>query len=411
MEKDISKLSIEAKKILKEFIDNRDLSEVSAELGKQLNERKPYPNIVEQIVKYNILGIGDDDRKKLIGAKVDQGELGNIEEEKDEDDIGHRIESFKDVKTYDIIPIFSNYKWTGGIHPDQRRMVWTSDQISERRKGVYDEILNDIEFIEYNDNLKFFLKRDLKTQRFFRLLLRAYDKWFFNNELVQRLYKDHIKVQINVATGFEGRDRDTAAVCTSGTCYSKIVFNMNLFDSVYFSDKDEEELDEPVPLGVKVSKEEEVNGLTCHSKLECMLIVFEHELVHVFVENYGDAYVKKYDQKYKIRDHDEMFEEVSKSLFGHTKMTHRYAWIKKKSEGSKKKSESDKKMPRRKIGQRVIVLDDEFGKEKGRGRIIFVGGTTRRYLATRIIGRRKVVVEYDDKTTETVPYERLDFNI
>ncbi len=58
---------------------------------------------------------------------------------------------------------------------------------------------------------------------------------------------------------------------------------------------------------------EEVSGMVCRDRMDCIQILFEHEMIHLFID--------AFQRKLKVV-HGAPFIELAKSLFGHTLFTH-----------------------------------------------------------------------------------------
>jgi len=64
---------------------------------------------------------------------------------------------------------------------------------------------------------------------------------------------------------------------------------------------------------LQTDKPEACNGVVCHTHLDILLNVFEHELVHLIVQN---------NCKNRRKHHGEWFQAVARQLFGHTQFRH-----------------------------------------------------------------------------------------
>lgn len=67
------------------------------------------------------------------------------------------------------------------------------------------------------------------------------------------------------------------------------------------------------PQGINLETCEEVNGILCFDKIDVLQIVLEHELIHLFIAVFL--------RKHKVA-HGPQFQELCKSIFGHTLYTH-----------------------------------------------------------------------------------------
>ncbi len=59
------------------------------------------------------------------------------------------------------------------------------------------------------------------------------------------------------------------------------------------------------------------NGIVCNDRLDCFLLTFEHELVHLIIYIFF-----KYIRTGRSSDHDELFARIVKNLFGQTDIYH-----------------------------------------------------------------------------------------
>lgn len=64
------------------------------------------------------------------------------------------------------------------------------------------------------------------------------------------------------------------------------------------------------------------NGLKCHSRLECFLNVFSHELCHLIIQRFCYDQVRKLN---KEKSHGKTFRAIVRHLFGHTEFLHNLA--------------------------------------------------------------------------------------
>ena len=59
----------------------------------------------------------------------------------------------------------------------------------------------------------------------------------------------------------------------------------------------------------------EINGITCYNKLECFILLIEHEFIHFII-----SYCNKSD--WKNGEHSKKFKLLMNNIFGHTSCTH-----------------------------------------------------------------------------------------
>ena len=126
-------------------------------------------------------------------------------------------------------------------------------------------------------------------------ILNIVDKVYFNN-ILKKYFNDK---KITLTLSFNDKYTRTAGLCTKKGCNYRIQIATDIFDK-------------PFKQGMKSQK---INGLKCYNKLECILHVFIHELVHLII------FVFCMDQNVP-GGHGVSFKQITQSLFGHTDFRH-----------------------------------------------------------------------------------------
>ena len=107
--------------------------------------------------------------------------------------------------------------------------------------------------------------------------------------------------KITVRTSLNRRFTSLAGRCTKRGC----TYDLEIATNIHIN---------PFKGGMKMQI---VNGLTCYNPLKCMLQVFVHELVHLII------FVFCADQDVP-GGHGKVFQEITRSLFGHTSYRHNF---------------------------------------------------------------------------------------
>jgi ribosomal protein L35AE/L33A len=129
-------------------------------------------------------------------------------------------------------------------------------------------------------------------------LLKLYDDLFFKKQLSEMITKDKIQLSL----GYSDKLTKTGGYCDREGC----VYNIKL--------------SQPIIMGTfrRGEKSHTSNGLQCHDRLECLMNVFEHELIH-FIIGITHGHIKG-DPIYKA--HGLYFQQLMKAFFGHTEFKH-----------------------------------------------------------------------------------------
>ncbi len=170
----------------------------------------------------------------------------------------------------------------------------TLANIQRKRMQIYNELVKKLGTDELNvENF---------NEEFLEKIFTLYDKYFFQNALRLKVETDKWEC------GFFPNSKFSSV---GGLCTTKI--NYQGLKELYI------EISSQVILQTFLSGNNndiyyEANGLKCFNRIECTLLIFEHELVHFIISLFCRNWQKS--------DHSEPFGTISYNLFGHTKKTH-----------------------------------------------------------------------------------------
>lgn len=129
-----------------------------------------------------------------------------------------------------------------------------------------------------------------------------YDKYFFSNRIQKQLE------QTNSTLNFVfSQHTKTGGSCSKRGSDYVIKIPIVLFQNLFRNGE----------------KNLLVNGISCTTKLECLQIVFEHELIHLFMFLYYDDHKSSYGQsRDTFTSHGELFRSITYMYFSHTDYKH-----------------------------------------------------------------------------------------
>ena len=146
---------------------------------------------------------------------------------------------------------------------------------------------------------EFSIKRNFKTiPNILDKLFKLYDNKFFDGQLAKIMKKKAAKLNL------EYNSRMTK---TGGCCKKEgNVYTLNISSSII--------------LGTFLNNESSYssNGLLCYNRLDCLMNVFEHELIH-FVVFLTHGHIHKHPI---YKSHGLYFMQLAKAYFGHTEYLH-----------------------------------------------------------------------------------------
>jgi len=143
------------------------------------------------------------------------------------------------------------------------------------------------------------------TPDLLQALYEAYDYMFFGRTLSEALKKR--KHTLNFAVG-PGMTK-TAGFCKYKSRECEIII----------------ELSGPIVRGLfgKGEKTHVMGGLSCGDRLECIQLIFEHELVHALINAFcNEVMLAKPGEKKRPVKHPKLFKDIALHLFGHTEFSH-----------------------------------------------------------------------------------------
>ena len=129
-----------------------------------------------------------------------------------------------------------------------------------------------------------------------------YDRYFFAGKIQKRLRLTKSKLDYVIS-----KHTKTGGSCSKKGDEYTIKIPINLFRNLF----------------QKGEKTLKVNGLLCTTHLECLQIVLEHELIHLFMFlYYHDSKPSQSQSTDTFSPHGEMFRSITYMYFGHTDHKH-----------------------------------------------------------------------------------------
>ena len=234
--------------------------------------------------------------------------------EKDKTDITD-INNYLGNKGYDLCKELSETKFS-------------QEEIDEKRKKVYDEIMKEVKEEITNDNYK-----DLLKDKEIKLMFESYDKHFFDNKLSGLSKESDCQWVIcwnNRCTKTAGRQR-----CRKdGNCkIIEIELSAKVFVNV---------INKMIKEGKDFVFSDDKNK--CDSILTCLQLTFEHELIHGLQDCFcGDWMYKNGPGDWSGKTgpgsgHSKTFMSILNNKFGHVDFRHKLF-----STGDEKIKEKEKK--------------------------------------------------------------------
>lgn len=179
--------------------------------------------------------------------------------------------------------------------------LFKSGEISQLRKKIKEELA----IYGLTTNLNGWDDKNLRE------MYNLYDKYFFNNEISQTIKETGSSIKFQTTSGKKakigGWCRTEKLTPQKKTCTFTISFPKHMYISL-FTDPN-----------IKSLKN---NGVICYDRLDCLQLTFEHELVHLIMQLYGQYKEIKGPGKMIYTSHGKLFQCFTKSYFGHTDFRH-----------------------------------------------------------------------------------------
>ncbi|MCJ7637208.1 MAG: SprT-like domain-containing protein [Nitrososphaeraceae archaeon] len=138
---------------------------------------------------------------------------------------------------------------------------------------------------------------NIPTTLFLNELFDLYNKYFFKNILLDRK-------TLQIIFKFSKGMTSTGGVCSKKGCNYTIKISVPVIIGTFKQDEE-----------FHIS-----NGIKCYDQLECMMNVFEHELIHLIVQLTVGHSRKGGNPIYK--SHGVFFQQLARAYFGHTEFKH-----------------------------------------------------------------------------------------
>lgn len=171
--------------------------------------------------------------------------------------------------------------------------------INQKRKNIYDYLLENIFF---NPNFEKIKSIDIYNT------FKVFDKILFDNDLIEFINNNEIIGEFIVDDTINDFNDNRFGKIIHTKSKSKSLFNKN-FKFVVSS-----EILKKISYDFIVTKmKKRVGGIMCCNTLECFIILFEHELIHLLIL-FGDLIEKN--------SHGKNFKKLIKNMFNHTETFH-----------------------------------------------------------------------------------------
>ena len=161
-------------------------------------------------------------------------------------------------------------------------------------------------------------------------MFKYYDYYYFGNMIQYALNKTEGQIKFE----FSDKMTSTGGTCSrTGICIYKIKISRKKLDEINTTNVNDMA----------------VNGIIPRDKVDALQLIFEHELIHAVLSIFVN----------EISGHGQLFKDIARNLFGHTKTTHTI--------GTKNKQTAIFNKSNLKVGQQIAFM---MKKEKIYGNIL-----------------------------------------
>lgn len=170
-----------------------------------------------------------------------------------------------------------------------KKNSFSNKEISIKKKKIYD--------ISIKNNLLENLENEIITKDNIKDLFILYDHIFLFDQFYEYLNKNNIKINFNLDTN-KNHDNLGRTEMESEKNHSITMYIGNIKKLV---------INEYIKIG----------GIKCYNKLQCLMSVFEHELIHLLIHIF--CIDIDYKNNHYIH-HGDAFQSILKNIFGHTQV-------------------------------------------------------------------------------------------
>lgn len=175
----------------------------------------------------------------------------------------------------------------------------SSEEIREARKYIRAVLLEK----EFNGRPNF----ERLTDDDVRAVFDLYDAVFFDHQIKKMANEKNASIDFEVT---KSEKATTAGRCRRKGCEYILSFPNGLYQQLFSSSSTR-------------GRALDLAGWTCSDRLECLMIIFEHEVVHLLMMLWGyDGKVKSGAGKKIYSSHGALYQCMVKYYFGHTEYTH-----------------------------------------------------------------------------------------
>jgi hypothetical protein len=207
------------------------------------------------------------------------------------------------------------------------------------------------------------------------ILIKGYDTEFFNGKLYFYLKKQSTDFKLTIGDEKEEFKKGVAAFCKLAGDEVSIIFHKDIDNLQFNSRHDARELS---------TECEEINGILCWDKIDCVQSILEHELVHLIMQ----VFLRQLKAP-----HGKAFKELAKGLWAHSMYNHAIGYGT-GMERVEREQDREKKFNEWKVKDVVSYTADEK-KAKQFGMIVLKSKET------------VVLMSTDASLVEKVPYADL----
>lgn len=225
----------------------------------------------------------------------------------------------------------------------------------KNRKLIYDILLNN------SFNIKNFdLIKSINVEQTFKL----FDKIYFNFEIEKYIKENKIKISFMTS---EKLIKTAGKICYDKDYKTfKFVISSTIIGNLFYDNNDKKK----------------IGGLICNDRLECFILLFEHEFIHLIL---GITQLSSNETS-----HGPLFRKLIKNLFGQTEFSHKLLL-----KGDVLEIEKQTKCLKNDLKIGDMIVTKQLGNIILKGRIIK-------------INPKKVIIKLENGKMYNVNYEFID---
>jgi len=165
----------------------------------------------------------------------------------------------------------------------------------EWRADSWKELIRRVQHVIRPDLRRVKSPHDIMDSKDLAHVFEAFDSVYFQGSLWRRVCEDRGTLKFELSK----RHARSAGMCTKQGCAYEIKIYLKIFRELFRASSDQHFIS---------------SGLPCHTRLECLLNVFSHELCHLLMQRFCHHRDKTH--------HGPTFQKLAFHLFGHTDFRH-----------------------------------------------------------------------------------------